>query len=72
MLKVLIILLLIGIVVSLFGGLAFMFKDSDIPDSKRTLYALGIRVSLAGILVLLVFFGLYTGELSFQAPWHKY
>ena len=72
MLKVLIILLLIGIAVSLFGGLAFMFKDSEIPDSKRTLYALGIRVSLAGILVLLVFYGLYTGELSFQAPWHRY
>lgn len=49
-----------------------MFRDAEIPDSKRTLYALGIRVSLASILLLLVFYGLHTGQLSFQAPWHKY
>ena len=72
MLKIVIILLLIGIVISLFGGLAFMFKDSDIPNSKRTLYALGIRITLASALVLLIYYGLYTGELVFKAPWHRY
>ena len=72
MLKVIIILLLIGVIVSLFGGLAFMFKDAQIPDSKRTLYALGIRITLATALVSLVFFGLYTGQLEFNAPWHRY
>jgi len=49
-----------------------MFKDSGIPDSKRTLYALGIRIALASALVLLIFYGLNTGELVFKAPWHRY
>ncbi|MBV1907281.1 MAG: DUF2909 domain-containing protein [Pseudomonadales bacterium] len=72
MLKVIIILLLIGVITSLFGGLAFMFKDAQIPDSKRTLYALGIRITLATALMLMIFYGLYTGQLSLNAPWHKY
>ncbi|MFM8356836.1 MAG: DUF2909 family protein, partial [Gammaproteobacteria bacterium] len=48
MLKVIIVLLLLGVVASLFSGLVFLFKDSDRADSKRTLYALGVRISLAG------------------------
>jgi len=70
--KALIIILLIGIVISLFSGLTFLFKDTGQPDSKRTLYALGIRVALATMLVLTVSYGLYTGELKMgaNAPWH--
>ena len=67
-----ILVLLIGVVVSLFSGLVFLFKDSGQQDSKRTLYALGIRITLAVALVATVSYGLYTGELRFgtQAPWH--
>lgn len=72
MLKIIILVLLIGIIISLFSGLVFLFKDSDRQDSKRTLYALGIRITLATALVATVSYGLYTGELRFgtQAPWH--
>lgn len=72
MLKIIILVLLIGVVVSLFSGLVFLFKDSDRQDSKRTLYALGIRIALAAALIATVGYGLYTGELRFgtQAPWH--
>jgi hypothetical protein len=71
-LKVIIFVLLIGVIVSLFSGLIFLFKDSDRQDSKRTLYALGIRISLAAALLLTVFYGLYTGQLQMgsNAPWH--
>jgi len=71
-LKVVIVLLLLGVVVSLFSGLVFLFKDSDRSDSRRTLYALGIRISLAAALLSAVLYGFYTGELRMgtNAPWH--
>lgn len=72
MLKLLIIVLLIGVLLSLFSGLVFLFKDSFRNDSRRALYALGIRITLAVALLLTIFYGLYTGELEFgaSAPWH--
>ncbi len=72
MLKVLIIVLLIGVIISLFSGLVFLFKDTDRTDSKRTFYALGIRVTLASLLILTISYGLYTGQLQMgiNAPWH--
>ena len=73
MLKALIVFLLIGVVVSLFSGLVFLFRDSDRHDSRRTLYALGVRITFAGALLLTVFYGFYTGELRIgtHAPWHN-
>ena len=72
MIKVVIIALLIGVVVSLFSGLAFLFKDSDQPDSRRALHLLGIRVALAAALLLTIGYGLWTGQLQLgaNAPWH--
>ncbi len=72
LLKIIIVVLLIGVLLSLFSGLVFLFKDSDRQDSKRTLYALGIRITLAAALLLAVLYGLYTGQLRMgaNAPWH--
>lgn len=72
LLKVVIVVLLVGVVVSLFSGLVFLFKDSDRQDSRRTLYALGVRITLATALLATVFYGLYTGQLRLgtHAPWH--
>lgn len=72
MLKALILFLLAGVVVSLFSGLVFLFRDSDRHDSKRTLYALGVRITFAGALLITVFYGFYSGELRLgsNAPWH--
>ena len=72
-LKVLIVFLLIGVVVSLFSGLVFLFKDTDREDSKRTLYALGVRVTFATALLITIFYGFYTGQLRMgvNAPWHQ-
>ncbi|MEC7805387.1 MAG: DUF2909 family protein, partial [Pseudomonadota bacterium] len=47
MLKTIIIILLFLLLLSLFSGLVFLFKDKGSPNKKRTLYMLGIRVSLA-------------------------
>ena len=72
MLKFVIIALLVGVLVSLFGGLAFLFKDSERTDSRRALYLLGIRVTLAAALLLTIAYGIYTGQLQMgaNAPWH--
>lgn len=68
MLKTVIVLLLVAIVISLFTGFVFFYKDKG--RSKRVMYALGVRVTLAIILMICVFYGLSTGQLSFQTPWN--
>ena len=67
MLKIIIVLLLIGILASLVAGFVFFYKDKG--RSKRVLYALGVRVTLAVVMIVCIFFGLATGELTMQAPW---
>lgn len=68
-LKITIAVLLIGVVLSLGSGLRFLLKDMGVPESKRTLYALGVRITLAALMMGLIFYGLYTGALTSQAPW---
>ena len=72
LLKTIIVILLIGVILSLGSGLVFLFKDSDKPDSRRTLHALGLRVTLAIALLATVAYGLYSGQLRMgsNAPWH--
>jgi hypothetical protein len=68
MLKVIIFILLIAMIASLTSGAVFFFKDQG--NSKRTLYALGLRVTLAILLLAAVGWGLYSGQLTISAPWH--
>lgn len=70
MLKVIIFILLLAMIGSLFTGLSFLFKDSNKPESKRLLWALGIRVGLAMSVLGLIYYGLQTGQLTLAAPWH--
>ena len=73
MLKVIIVFLLIGVLISLFSGLTFLFKDSEEPGSRRLLHALGVRISLAAALLATIGYGIYSGELRLgtNAPWHN-
>lgn len=72
LLKTIIVVLLIGVLVSLFSGLVFLFKDTGKPDSRRTLHALGVRITLAAALLGTIFYGFYSGQLRLgsNAPWH--
>ena len=72
-LKALILLLLVCVILSLFSGLFFLFKDTDRTDSKRTWYALGVRIFFATALLVTIFYGFYTGQLRIgtSAPWHS-
>ena len=70
LLKIIIVILFIGVVASLFGGLNFLVKDMG-NAKKRLLYALGIRIGLATLLLITVIYGTYSGQLSSTAPWDQ-
>ena len=71
--KVVIILFLVAMLVSLFSGLIFLAKDQS--DSRRTLNALTVRISIWVVLFLLLAVGVYTGTLtpsnSIKPDWAK-
>jgi hypothetical protein len=71
LLKTIIVLLFIAILISLFGGLNFLVKDLGGNNKKRLLYALGIRIGLAGLLIATIIYGAYTGQIKSQAPWDR-
>ncbi len=70
LLKAIIVFLFVGVLISLSSALVFLMKDVGNPR-KRILYALGIRITFATLLIATVFYGFYTGQLSSQAPWDR-
>ncbi|GAB1255539.1 DUF2909 domain-containing protein [Aurantivibrio plasticivorans] len=70
-LKVIIVILFIAILISLSSGLVFLLKDMGVPGSKRTLYALGVRITLAALLIASIWYGYDAGILTNTAPWGR-
>ena len=62
MVKILVLVLLAGVLVSLFSGLFFMSRDQG--DSRRLLRALTIRISLSVLLFLVLFLAWRTGAIQ--------
>jgi hypothetical protein len=50
--KLVVLILLAGVVISLMTGLFFLVRDRDQPDSPRLLTALKVRVIMSVVLVL--------------------
>jgi len=69
LIKTIIVILFFAVVASLTSGFVFLLKDFEVPESKRTLYALGIRVTLAGTLLAVIVYGVMSGQLGNTAPW---
>lgn len=69
--KIIIVLLFIGVLLSLSSGLYFLLKDFGSKESDRLRIALGIRIVLAAALLGAVYYGFSSGELRSQAPWDK-
>jgi uncharacterized membrane protein len=69
MIKVVIVFLLIAMIISLTGGAVFFFKDQG--STKRTLHALGVRLTIAVLLIITILYGVFTGKLGLNAPWHQ-
>jgi peptidoglycan biosynthesis protein MviN/MurJ (putative lipid II flippase) len=69
LLKFLIVALALALLVSLATGFFFLMKDQGDKDKRRTFHSLGVRISLAVCLMLLIVYGVATGQLNSQAPW---
>lgn len=69
MLKVLIVLLFVGLLLSLFSSLWYLLTDRG--TTKRTAHLLGVRLTIAVALMMLLMYGLYTGQLGSKAPWDQ-
>ena len=67
-LKPVIVILFLAILVSLSTSVVYLLKDQGRTD--RTRKWLGIRVTLAVLLILCVAYGLITGQLTISAPWY--
>ena len=70
LLKFVIVVLLIGLLVSLGSGLIFLFKDIG-TTKKRTLHSLGVRITLAALLMATIVYGFFSGQLGVGAPWDE-
>jgi len=68
-LKPTIVILFIAILISLGYSVVCLLKDKG--KSDRTRKALGIRVILAVLLIACVSYGLWSGDLTLGAPWHR-
>ena len=69
-LKIIIVVLFLAVLASLSSGLYFLMKDVGNPR-RRTLYALGVRVTLAILLVGTITYGFVSGKLHSTAPWDR-
>ncbi len=69
LLKVAIIALFAMLLASLISGLYFLHEDKG--TTRRTLHSLGVRITLAGLMMALIGYGIYSGQLTSQAPWDR-
>ena len=69
MLKTVIVLLMIALVASLASGLVFLMSDQDNPQKKRLFTSLGVRLGIGACLLLVILYGVMTGQLGHQNPW---
>jgi hypothetical protein len=63
-------LLFIALLASLTSGFWFLLKDQG--GTRRTWYALSVRLALAAALMGLLVYGIRTGQLGSKAPWDAY
>ncbi|MDI3325295.1 twin transmembrane helix small protein [Pontibacterium granulatum] len=67
MFKVLLVVLFFAAVISLFSGLFFILKDQG--QSGRTVKALSLRVLFCILLLLVIAYGILSGNLTPHNPW---
>ncbi len=68
LLKVIIALLFVANIIALGTALFTLLKDQG-KGGNRTARLLLVRVSLAALLLLVIAYGFWTGQLGVSAPW---
>ena len=71
-LKFLIVLLLLALVASLGAGFYFLMTDQGDIRKRRLFNSLGVRLTLAVTLMVLIVYGVSSGKLRSQAPWERH
>ncbi len=69
MLKVAIVILMLALVVSLGSGFYYLMVDQGDKEKRRTFHSLGVRLTLAVTLLVLITYGVATGQLGHRNPW---
>ena len=68
MLKAAIIVLMLALVASLGSGFYYLMLDQGDAKQRRTFHSLGVRLSIAAVLMALIFYGVATGQLGHMNP----
>ena len=68
-LKIAILVVFVLMLISLGSGLYFLLNEKG--KGNATLHSLGVRVTLAILLILLLTYGFISGQLESQAPWAR-
>ncbi|MBD3648454.1 MAG: DUF2909 domain-containing protein [Pseudomonadales bacterium] len=68
-LKIIIVVLFIANLVALSSAFYTLLVDQG-KGGKRTAKLLGVRVSLAALLLVFVAYGIWSGDLGISSPWH--
>ncbi|CAA0114964.1 Uncharacterised protein [Halioglobus japonicus] len=69
MLKAAIIVLMLALVASLGRGFYYLMVDQGDGKKRRTFQSLGIRLAIALVLMVLIAYGVATGQIGHQNPW---
>ena len=68
MLKIIIILLMIALVASLATGLVFLMSDQGSSKKRRLFHSLAVRLGLGACLLVVIAYGVITGQLGHRNP----
>ena len=71
-LKVLIVVLLLALIANLGVGFYFLMVDQGNIRKRRLFNSLGVRLSLAITLMVVIVYGVSSGKLQSQAPWERH
>ncbi len=71
-LKFLIVVLLLALIASLGAGFYFLMVDQGNIKKRRLFNSLGVRLSLAVALMVVLVYGVSSGKLRSQAPWERH
>lgn len=69
MLVTAIVLLMLALVASLGSGFYYLMLDQGDKEKRRTFHSLGVRISLAIALMVLIVYGVGSGQLGHGNPW---
>lgn len=69
LLKIIIVILVLALLASLGSGLYFLMTDQGNIKKRRLFNSLAVRLSLAIGLILVIVYGVATGQLGHRNPW---